>query len=131
VRRQILLGLAEVVGVHMFPGGVGVAERLDEHILIGVIETARPVEPEAAGLGAGGLGEGPGDFRPRVGVFAAHAELCGDEDHRSILASSARPVDIRLRRDVEPAAGIHHGHLLILVGLAANAGAGLASIVHE
>ncbi len=42
-------------------GGV-VEEGLDQHVLGGVLEAARPVEPQVAGLGAGGLGERAADL---------------------------------------------------------------------
>ena len=48
------------------PARVAIAERFDEHVLVRVVQAARPVEPEAAGLGARGLGEGAADLGPAI-----------------------------------------------------------------
>src|SRR5215213_2600927 len=81
VRGEVLLGLFEVVGLDVGGAGGVVAEGFDEHVLVGVVEGARPVEPQAAGLATGGGGELAGDLGPVVGVLGEHLELGGDEDH--------------------------------------------------
>ena len=62
--RQLGLRLLEVVGLHVGARRV-VLERLDEDVLLWVLEVPRPVEPQVARLGAGRLGEGAGDRRAR------------------------------------------------------------------
>jgi hypothetical protein len=64
------------------PGGA-VPERFDKDVLAGIIEAAGPVEPQAAWLAAGRLGEIGRDLRPPVGVLRPDLELGRDEDHRS------------------------------------------------
>ena len=84
VRGEVLLGLLEVVGLDVGGAGGVVAEGLDEHVLVGVVEGPGPVEPQTAGLAAGGGGELAGDLGPVVGVLWEHLELGGDEDHRGL-----------------------------------------------
>src|SRR4051794_11982870 len=91
VGRQVGLRPLEVVGLHV-RGGRVVLERLDEDVLLRVLEVAGPVEPEVAGLGAGGLGEAAGDLGPVVGVLGPDAEPGGDEDHGHTLTQRARAV---------------------------------------
>src|SRR5262245_57405487 len=56
VGRELALSGPEVVGLHVRGARVVVGEGLDEDVLGGVVQAARPVEPQVAGLGAGGLG---------------------------------------------------------------------------
>src|SRR5258705_11597044 len=55
--REVAHRGLEVIAVDVCCACVAVAERLDKDVLGGVIEAARPVEPEVALLGAGGGGE--------------------------------------------------------------------------
>ena len=82
VRRQLGCAALKWSDCTWAATGVVVAERLDEHVLGRVVEAARPVEPQAAGLGAGRLGERPADLGPAVGVLGPDPELGGDEDQR-------------------------------------------------
>src|SRR5260370_36733021 len=85
VRRQRLLRLLEVVGLDVRRPGVAVAEGLDQDVLLRVVQAAGPVEPQAARLAPGRLGELGGDLRPLVGVFWPDLELGRDKDHQSSL----------------------------------------------
>src|SRR4051794_17689374 len=87
--RQLGLGPLEVVGLHVGAGSV-VLERLDQDVLLSVLQVARPVEPEVAGLGAGGLGEAARDLGPVVGVLGQDPEPGGDEDHGLTLTQRSR-----------------------------------------
>ena len=80
VGRQLGLGGLEVVAVDVRATGIAVAERLDEDVFVAVVQAARPFEPQAALLGARGLGEGTRDLGPGVGVLGTDGELGGDED---------------------------------------------------
>lgn len=80
VGRQLGLGGLEVVAVDVRATGIAVAERLDEDVFVAVVQAARPFKPQAALLGARGLGEGTGDLGPGVGVLGTDGELGGDED---------------------------------------------------
>ena len=81
VRRQGLLGGPEVVGLHVRRTGVTITERLDQHVRRGVVDAARPVEPQAARFCPGGRGELGGDVGELVRVLGEDPELRGDEDH--------------------------------------------------
>ena len=85
MRRQVPLGGVEVVRRDVRPGRVVVPERLDQHVLVRLVQAAGPVEPQAPRFCAGGLGEGLADGRPVLGVLGADGELRGDEDHQSPL----------------------------------------------
>jgi hypothetical protein len=89
VRGEVLLGPLEVVGLDVGGAGVAVAEGFDEDVLVGVVEGAGPVVPQAAGLVAGGGGELAGDLGPVVGVLGQHLELGGDEDHEALLCTGS------------------------------------------
>jgi hypothetical protein len=73
-----------VVGLDVGRGAV-VVERLDEHVLVRVLDAARPLEEDVAGLVAGGLGELRDDLGPRVGELRLDLVLDGDEVHRGSL----------------------------------------------
>ena len=90
IGRQLQLGLLEVRGGDVGAARVTVAEGLDQDILGRVVQAARPVEPQAARLGPGGLGERAGDPRPVLGVLGLHPELRGDEDQRDSFCSCGR-----------------------------------------
>src|SRR3954454_23127801 len=81
VRRQLAPRSPEVLGVDVRAARLVVPERLDEHVLGRVVEAPRPVEPQAARLGTGRLGEGLADRQPGVGVLGTDPELGGDGDH--------------------------------------------------
>ena len=86
VRRQRLLGLLEVIGMDVRGAGLVVTERLDQDVLVRVGEAARPVEPHAAGLVPGRLGEVGSDLRPLIGILGPDLELGRNKDHQSSLA---------------------------------------------
>src|SRR6266536_661995 len=87
VRWQRFLRLPEVLGLDMGGPGRIVAKGLDQDILRTVLEAARPVEPQAARLAAGGPGELIDDLSPPVGMLREYSELGGDENH--LILSSA------------------------------------------
>src|SRR3954453_18273707 len=89
VAGQGVLRGPEVRRRHVRGSGVAVAEGLDQDVLRGVVEAARPVEPQEALLRARGLGELAGDLGPGVGVLGPDAELGGDEDQRDSSGSGA------------------------------------------
>ena len=66
--------------------GALVGERLDEHVGAGLLDAARPLEPQVARLGERGLGELARDLGPAVGELGLHRELHVDEDHRRVLS---------------------------------------------
>ena len=49
-----------MIRIDVGTAGVTVAERFDEHVLVRVVEDARPVEPQTSRFGAGRLGERSG-----------------------------------------------------------------------
>jgi hypothetical protein len=53
----LLQGGLEVFGLDVFCAGHAVAECFEQHELIGVVDSSRPVEPEVGGLGLCGFGE--------------------------------------------------------------------------
>jgi NAD(P)-dependent dehydrogenase (short-subunit alcohol dehydrogenase family)/tRNA G18 (ribose-2'-O)-methylase SpoU len=89
VRRQRLLRLLEVRGLNVRHPGVLVAERLHHDVLRRIGQAPGPVEPLAAGLGPGRLGEVAGNLGPPVGVLRPHPPLGSDEDHWASSSSSA------------------------------------------
>src|SRR6266508_1529012 len=92
VVRQHFLRVAEMVGPHMRGAGVTVPERFDEHVFRGVVEAARPVEPEIARLGPGRRGEVGGDVRPPVRMFGEDPEPGGNKDHHAPRSTCWRAV---------------------------------------
>src|SRR5262249_60960131 len=76
-------GLLEGPGLDVRGPGLAVAEGLDQNVSGRVRQASGPVEPHAARLGAGRLGELAGDLGPGVGVLGPYLELGGDEDHRT------------------------------------------------
>ena len=78
---ETLLSRSEMLRAHMGSGGFAITERFHKYVLAGVIDAARPVEPETARLRAGRPGEVPHYFRPAVGVARLNPELRSDEDH--------------------------------------------------
>jgi DNA-binding transcriptional regulator YhcF (GntR family) len=91
VPGEPLLCRLEVPGLDVRGTRVPVAEGLDQHVLRGIVHAPGPVEPQAAGLGAAGLGELPGDLGPGVGVLGQDPELGGDEDHGSPCPVTGAP----------------------------------------
>src|SRR5215813_2845717 len=89
VARQRPLRLLEMLGLHMGHAGVSVLEGLDQDILARVVQASRPVEPQAARLGPGRLGEVTGDLRPPICVLGPHREFRRYENHRSPLVVPA------------------------------------------
>ncbi len=83
IGRQHALRGAEVVGLHVLCSRRAVPEGLDQRVRRRVLDAARPVEPQAAGLGPGRLGERPRHLEPGVGVLGLHREDRRDEDQRS------------------------------------------------
>jgi len=61
--------------------GRAVAERLDEHVDVGIVDAAVPIESDVARLGAGSRGEVFYERHPVVGVLTTYAVLGDDEDH--------------------------------------------------
>src|ERR1700758_67240 len=84
--REIAHRGLEVIAVDVCCAGVAVAERLDEDVLGGGIEAARPVEPEGARLGAGGGGERRDQLGPAFAVIRLRFESSDDDDQRCLLA---------------------------------------------
>ena len=87
VRRQVLLSLLEVRGRDVRGARRVVPEGLDQHVLLRIGQAPGPVEPQAARLFPGRLGEVGGDPRPLISVLRPDPELGRDEDHQFSLAS--------------------------------------------
>ena len=97
VREVAHRGL-EVIAVDVCGARVAVAERLDEDVLGGVIEAARPVEPEVALLGSGGGGERRDQFGSAVAVIRLRFESSDDDDQRRLLCATGRFIGVRPMR---------------------------------
>jgi hypothetical protein len=87
VWRELAPGSLEVIGIDVRPARVTISERLDEHVLVRVVQAARPIEPQAAGLGARRLGEDAADLGPAIGKLRLDQELRGNKDHRVVSRS--------------------------------------------
>jgi hypothetical protein len=85
VRRKGCGRLREMSRLDVRGPGVAVSECLDEHVLGRVIEAARPLEPQVAGLPAGGVGERFRESGPVVCMFGSDTELRGYENHPPIV----------------------------------------------
>jgi hypothetical protein len=77
-----------VIAVDVRGAGVTVTERLNEHVLGWVVDTARPLEPEVAFLGAGGCGERRDQFGPTLGPVGLRLEFHDDKDHFGSVSAS-------------------------------------------
>src|SRR5262249_32139692 len=82
VRWQLTLRRLEVLGTNVCRTRVTVAKSLDEHVFVRMLEAARPVEPQAAWLGARRRREGGRALGQTIRVLGTNGELGGDEDHR-------------------------------------------------
>src|ERR1700712_1653564 len=65
-----------------------VLKRLDQHELVRIIDTPRPVEPQVAGLGSSSQGEVPRQIEPTIDVIRLDLELDRNEDHVDSSRSS-------------------------------------------
>lgn len=81
----------EVIGLHVRRSSVAVAKGFDEHVLGGVVDATRPVEPQVARFIPGRLGELLRDVDPVVRVFGQNMELGGDEDHGPMIGPDCPP----------------------------------------
>src|SRR6516225_9718061 len=93
--REVAHRGLEVIAVDVCCACGAVAERLDEDVLGGVIEAARPVEPEVALLGAGGGGERRDQLGPAFAVIRLRFESSDDEDQRCLLSATRRFAGVR------------------------------------
>jgi hypothetical protein len=83
-------GRLEVVRCHVGGPCGCVAKRFQEDVLVRIIDTARPLEPEVAGLLPGGGREWSHLFHPALGVRRLHREFDDDEDHRVLTLLGGR-----------------------------------------
>ena len=88
VRREVLFRVAEVCGHYVRGASILVGERFDKDVLVGVLDAARPLEPEASGFRSRRVRERTHDLWPGVGVCWPDAELGGDEDQPATPGST-------------------------------------------
>lgn len=93
--REVAHRGLEVIAVDVCCACLAVAERLNEDVLGGVIEAARPVEPEVALLGAGGGGERRDQLGPAFAVIRLRFESSDDDDQRCLLGATRTFVGVR------------------------------------
>jgi hypothetical protein len=81
VRRHGPPHLLEVFGLDVGRASAVVGERLDEHVLVPVVDASGSVEPETAGLSAGRAGEVADHVHPAVSALGSHPEFGRNRDH--------------------------------------------------